>query len=238
MHTSLSKSLLTTALAWCLCGPAASAALYEWQFSTGANPSSPEVGDAAAQATVHLGTASAGYINPAPAGWGVSSYWDLGFSGSVVLTIPSTAGDPLDLTLRVRQFVQSGVYSGDLLYNIDNGSQQGSMTKVQATSTDSFGGAWWDYTTDWQIPSSLAVETVTIFGSSTGTLVNDIQITAVPEPPAGVACAVGIAVAVALFEGRRRRAANGQLRPDRERASRSSHAVLPILRRDSKAACF
>lgn len=207
--TALTKSLFAAALAWGLCVQATSAGVIEWQFPTGVNPSSPQVGDPAALATVTVGQFGSGYKqnNAGYAAPGVPVYWDLGQSGNVVLSVPSLSGD-LDLTLLVRQYWDGGIYKGSLNYAVDNGSLQSSPPKVWFADTATL-GSWYDYTTVWHVSPSLNPETITIFGAANGTLVSDIQLTVVPEPPAGVACAAVMAVAAALFEWRRRRAAIG-----------------------------
>jgi hypothetical protein len=213
MNASYFKCLAPAALAWCLCQFAASAAItYDWQFSTAANPASPEVGDPAALATIGDGS----YVNNAQSlGFLVSSFWALGANGNVGLSLPSTAGQPLELILTVRQYVQSGftaIYDGNIGYSVPSGSEQGSVTKVPVTSADGANGIWYDYTTDWQVSSSLNPETAIIFGSPNGTLINEIQVTVVPvpEPIAGVVCSAGFVIAAAVFHQRRHRGAGKQ----------------------------
>ena len=132
------RQLRTVAgVSWiCLCAgvssPAAVATSFQdWQFTTSADPAAPTVATNAAgvaSATIAVGSAGAGWLGSFPGFGSQTGLWDIGSQnpddltndtrGRVLLNIPdpvpATGGLYTDLELRVVQFVDGGIYTGDL----------------------------------------------------------------------------------------------------------------------------
>ncbi len=184
----LKSLIVSVALAFAAATPAFATIEWQWEFNSGANPATPQVGSPGATAAIQVGDFGAGWHND----WGLGSatgYWDLGINGSVTLTIPNLASpsQSYNATLSIVQWVDGFLFSGDLSYAFSGATQVGSTTTHLIESTDF--GSWVQYDTVWTLLASSDPSIITITGPGDGAIFSGIsaRITVVPEPTTLVA---------------------------------------------------
>ena len=178
------KSLLTViSLALAFVSPAFAG--IEWGFDTGpaTRPTSPYGVSAdlgSGLATITLGSFGTGYHFGNTVPWnsfdGATGMWDLGKAGSIVIS--GLSGNGLT-TLRVFEWVDTGIYNGALGYAV-SGGPSGTLSPVVPVT----GVGWWEYTANL---GSLNPAQVTITAPG-GAIIN--QLTLVPEPATMIAGAI------------------------------------------------
>src|SRR6266496_2375962 len=139
------KTLIASiAIAFAAATPAFATIDWQWQFDSAANPASPQIaGGPGATAAINVEPVyGTGWHNN---DWNLGSatgYWDLGASGSVVLTIPgfTSPSQSLNATLRIVQWVDDFLFYGNLTYLFPGATQVGDVTTHLVEGTDY--GSW------------------------------------------------------------------------------------------------
>jgi hypothetical protein len=160
----------------------------DWQFESNANPAVPTVatnsaGDATATIVVgFLGTGWQYFVAGLPPETGV---WDLGFQdrynltndtrGQVSLSIPNPippgGGSYTDLKVRLIQYVDGGIYTGDLEFSIPGGVLTGHTVVAPSPPF----GNWVEYYYEWHLEPSPAEVFLTLTGAAYGTILDEIE---------------------------------------------------------------
>jgi len=186
----------------CLCGGASSWAadatgFQDWQFTSSANPATPTVATNAvgvATATMVIGSAGAGWLPSLP-GFGTNTgLWDIGSQnpqdltndtrGRVLLDIPNpvpaTGGLYTDLELRVVQFIDGGIYTGDLTFS-PTGAVFIARTIIEPLAI----GNWVEDQYELHFVPSPTPVSLVITGAAGGTLLDRIRVNTdtPPAPP-------------------------------------------------------
>ena len=182
----------------CLPSRAADATSFQdWQFTNADNPALPTVATNAAgvaTATIVVGYVGAGWLADL-SGFGTQTgLWDIGSQnpddptndtrGRVLLNIPNpvpaAGGLYTDLELRVVQFVDGGIYTGDLTF-----SPTGAVFLARTTVESLAIGNWVEDQYQWHLVPSPVPLSLTITGAVGGTMLDRIRADTVtpPAPP-------------------------------------------------------
>jgi len=156
----------------------------DWGFDTSANPNSvPNVGSGTA--TISVGAFGEGWKNNEFGLGTQSGYWDLGTSGSILLSGLGLSGT---YTLSIAQWVDSPPFTGMLTASVPsiNFGFPFSLSYQTLLEGTSFGDWKW-YGANLDL---LGTDTITITGPSTGAIVDRIMLTVVPEPATMIAGAL------------------------------------------------
>jgi hypothetical protein len=159
----------------------------EWGFDNG-NLSSVATGGSGV-AAITLGAFNTGYHSGSTIPWnlpGATGFWDLGRSGSILLTGLSGSGP---VTLNVFQWVDpASPYSGNSLSFTAGNGNSGGFTQVGNAIDGSPGqpGAWWEYAANLGVLTP--GETITVSAGSGGAIID--RLTLVPEPATLIAGAI------------------------------------------------
>jgi hypothetical protein len=120
--------------------------------------------------------------------------WDLGMQntddaetdtrGRLDVTITNPIVDAgagyTDLALKIVQFVDKTIYTGDLTFSLAGGTNSGRKTLETLTG---LGGSWVQDEYRWRLDSSLAQISLSITGAVAGTIVDSIQAEATSVVP-------------------------------------------------------
>lgn len=189
-----SRTLAGTAVGWlCLSVwvsvQAASSTYQQWDFGSAGNPASPTVASntaGTATAAISTGFLGAGWVNNWP-GYGTEQgYWDLGGQdssnktndtrGRITLNVPvpaAVSGDSYtDVSLRVLQYVDGMIYTGDLTV-VPLG-----LIFVGRTEVSSGGvlGKWVEDEFRGRVSPSPETISMTVTGSAFGTVVSGVRV--------------------------------------------------------------
>jgi len=161
----------------------------DWGFDSGAASVNGSAGGGLA--TISPGDFNTGYHSGTTVPWnlgnvpGAAGFWDLGQSGSIVLSGLSASGP---VTINVFQWVDSGdnhgPYSGDLTFTTTSGAS-GAFNPVIAIASSGLTGAWWNYAANLTLKPA---DTITITAGTAGAIIGHLTI--VPEPGTMIAGAV------------------------------------------------
>lgn len=162
----------------------------DWQFGSDENPATPTVVSnsvGVATAAIEVGYVSAGWLGDLLGFGSQTGLWDLGLQnpndashdtrGRVRLTIPSPvesgAESNTELGVRLVQFVDGTLYTGDLAFSLPGALFVG-RTNVEV-SPGPFGGAWVADTYQWQFAPSPTEISLTVTGAVNGTILDRIE---------------------------------------------------------------
>jgi len=170
----------------------------DWQFTNADNPALPTVATNAAgvaTATIVVGYVGAGWLADL-SGFGTQTgLWDIGLQNTSDLTndtrgrvllnipnpVPASGGSYTDFELRVVQFVDGFIYTGDLTFSC-TGAVFSGRTVVESLPPP--GGNWVEDQFQWHLVPSPAQVSLTITGAVRGTLLDRIRAdTMTPVPP-------------------------------------------------------
>ncbi len=188
----------------CLCAGLSShgadaTSFQDWQFTNNINPAAPTVVTNSAgvpTATMVIGSAGAGWLYSLPGFGTQTGMWDIGSQnpqdptndtrGQVWLAIPNplppSGGSYTDLKLRVVQYVDGGIYSGDLTFST-TGAVYGGRTIVEPSV--GLNGDWVEDQYQWHLVPGPAQISLVITGAVGGTLLDRIRVDTdtAPAPP-------------------------------------------------------
>jgi len=157
----------------------------EWGFPNNST-SVAGVGDTSGNATISVGNFNTGWHdgialpwNIGNSGGGASGFWDLGISGSILLSGINLSGT---YTLKLYQWIDNPIYTGDMTYNIGAGNF--GLTAIGTTPGNP--GGW----QEWDAQLTLAGQNITITAPGTGAIVDRVMLTVVPEPATMIAGAL------------------------------------------------
>ena len=162
----------------------------EWGFDSYANPYSANIGSGSAAITV--GSSSTGWhdgplsVPPWNSYGTAQGFWDLGQSGSIVL---SPLGNSTT-SLQVFQFVDTFLYTGLLTYQINGVGTPVLLTFGQITQGGVEGGppgSWQQWNATFALNPG---DYVTITAPSGGAIIDRMALTVVPEPGTVIAGAL------------------------------------------------
>jgi hypothetical protein len=171
----------------------------DWQFTNADNPALPTVATNAggvATATIVVGYVGVGWLADL-SGFGTQTgLWDIGLQNTSDLTndtrgrvlldipnpVPASGGIYTDFELRVVQFVDGFIYTGDLTFSY-TGAVFSGRTVVESLPAP--GGNWVEDQFQWHLVPSSAPVSLTITGAVGGTLLDRIRADTVtpPAPP-------------------------------------------------------
>lgn len=164
----------------------------EWQFSTGANPASPEVVvgiGPGATASIQPGENGAGYVSSDPILGSGTGFWDLGISGTITFNKPGgiVGGAEADRPLVVTavQFYDGAVYLGAATVVVPGATFVSREETLRPSEPGAFGVMLVEKTV-WTVPGGTAPETVVLTGLATGSMIDGLTIessAAVVTPP-------------------------------------------------------
>jgi hypothetical protein len=185
----------------------------DWGFDTGANPLEVSGAGGSGTATIAVGAFGTGWQSGGSVPWNLGTaqgFWDLGRAGSIVLS--SLSGSGLT-TLNVFQWVDPGIYSGDLTVAASSGSVNFLGSSLIGSLNN--GGGWYDFA--YSLSAALSpADTVTITAGQGGAIID--RLTVVPEP-ATVIAGVLLLIPLALSTWpmlRRKQKSEAQLPPKAE----------------------
>jgi hypothetical protein len=165
--------------------------LQEWQFTTQANPSTPEIAPgvpAEARATIQEGRFASGWIDRDGMLGSSKGIWDLGRKGTIALNKWSAEAGPSttsrDITVKVTQWYDGGIY-GSLSMVEMPGARLVNRSQVHSESGSI--GDWVTDETHWTIDVGAEVESIVVTSPENGGLIDKISVEmTIPEvvPPA------------------------------------------------------
>src|ERR1043166_3185401 len=183
--------LVTMAIVFAAATSAFATIEWQWQFNSGANPATPQIGDPSATAAITVGPFGAGWHDDWVLG-SATGYWDLGMNGSITLTIPNLASPSQshNATLSIVQWVDDFLFTGNLTYGFAGATQVGGTTTHLLEDTGF--GRWVEYETVWTVLAGSDPSGITITGPADGAILAGItaRITVVPEPTTLIAGAL------------------------------------------------
>jgi len=163
-----------------------------WGFATAANPSAPSA------ATNATGGELVSFVVGQGGGWlaDLTAYgfgprtglWDLGFqsvegvAGHVVLDLGGfgpTKNDYVDLDFRVVQFVDGGIYPGDLSFSLPGVESVG---RTELETVPGPGGMWVEDRYKWHLVPAPEQVSLCITGAVNGTILDRVSVTVTTSP--------------------------------------------------------
>ena len=178
----------------------------QWDFSTEADPASPELVTnpyGTPSADIMLGDYAIGWLDQLPGMGSLTGYWDLGAAGTISIGIPNeiVPGAYTEVWIQVTYFAD--IMQAPAVQVQDGTYVDGETVVVENVDT---GGSWLLDRSLWRVDPSAAAEAVSVvsdamWGSVVDSVVVDTR-NVVPEPASAAALVIGLGGVVL----RRRRA--------------------------------
>lgn len=155
-----------------------------WSFHNNTSPASPEL-------KTNPGLPTATILVP-PTGLGLGwmadltvlgcreGLWDLGVGGTITLDVPETSGGPLSyryVRVQVVEYQEAGTYAQPAQVAVSGGVQVGAV-RGQILENNMFGGSWVTHETVWRVAPSPGSDVITLTGSSSGALIDQVTVDA------------------------------------------------------------
>lgn len=176
MNTTMNR-ILTGCLAFAAITTVTSAQSVHrvWEFPTDANPAVSVAGPG--RAGIAPGDFASGWIGSDPVYGTAVGIWDLGRSGTIILTDPAVLGGAdsprREITVRVTQWVDGGIYANFADVAVPGATLATFDERVTRNGTI---GGWMEDGTVWSADAGVVTDKVLVTGYVNGSLVDQVSV--------------------------------------------------------------